>query len=116
MPTRILEFLHFNDVYHLVEQSSEPRGGFARFYTEVKRRRNQQGTKPLILFSGDCFNPSIESSVTKGKHMIPPLNLLGIDVACYGNHVSVHMGEGKGRERERDDDPYMPSSIPFPSC
>ncbi|KAI9230873.1 MAG: Metallo-dependent phosphatase-like protein [Piptocephalis tieghemiana] len=86
MPTRILEFLHFNDVYHLVEQSSEPRGGFARFYTEVKRRRNQQGTKPLILFSGDCFNPSIESSVTKGKHMIPPLNLLGIDVACYGNH------------------------------
>lgn len=42
--------------------------------------------KPLCLFSGDAFNPSSESSVTKGSHMVPVLNELGIDAACVGNH------------------------------
>lgn len=45
-----------------------------------------------MLFSGDAFNPSLESSVTKGAHMVPVLNGLmgegGRGVACVG--VSVH--------------------------
>jgi 2',3'-cyclic-nucleotide 2'-phosphodiesterase (5'-nucleotidase family) len=40
----------------------------------------------LLLFAGDVFNPSVESSVTRGSHMVPVLNMLGIDVACIGNH------------------------------
>ena len=42
--------------------------------------------KPLTFFSGDAFNPSLESSVTKGRHMVPVLNRIGTDVACLGNH------------------------------
>lgn len=60
----------------------------------------------VTLFSGDAFNPSLESSVTKGKpgltstdrgdfisnntnyaegsHMVPVLNTIGTDVACVG--------------------------------
>lgn len=44
------------------------------------------GQKALVLFSGDCLSPSVLSSITKGKHMAPGLNLLGVDVACWGNH------------------------------
>jgi 2',3'-cyclic-nucleotide 2'-phosphodiesterase (5'-nucleotidase family) len=38
----------------------------------------------LTFFSGDAFNPSLESAVTKGRHMIPFLNNAGTDVACVG--------------------------------
>ena len=41
---------------------------------------------PLTFFSGDAFNPSKESTVTKGSHMTPVLNEIGIDLACVGNH------------------------------
>lgn len=40
----------------------------------------------LTFFSGDAFNPSLESSVTKGKHMVPILNAVKTDAACLGNH------------------------------
>ncbi|RKP04388.1 Metallo-dependent phosphatase-like protein, partial [Thamnocephalis sphaerospora] len=90
----LLRIIHFNDVYHLNESANEPVGGAARFYTALQQARafvsQQEESLPhadaLVLFSGDCFNPSIESSVTKGKHMVPFMNKLNIDVACYGNH------------------------------
>ncbi|KAJ9137557.1 Trifunctional nucleotide phosphoesterase protein YfkN [Pleurostoma richardsiae] len=85
-----VRLLHFNDVYHLDASSAEPVGGIARFmtlcreYQDGERFRGQPGC--LTLFSGDAFNPSLESSVTKGSHMVPILNSLRTDVACVGNH------------------------------
>ena len=43
------------------------------------------GVEPLVLFSGDAFNPSIMSTVTKGKQMVPVLNGIGVHTACYGD-------------------------------
>lgn len=43
----------------------------------------------LTFFSGDAFNPSIESTVTKGRHMVPFLNTIGTDVACVGVSTPV---------------------------
>ncbi|WWC91447.1 uncharacterized protein L201_006393 [Kwoniella dendrophila CBS 6074] len=40
----------------------------------------------LVLFAGDVFNPSVESSISRGSHMVPLLNALELDVACVGNH------------------------------
>ncbi|OJA12754.1 hypothetical protein AZE42_07929 [Rhizopogon vesiculosus] len=40
----------------------------------------------LTLFSGDAFSPSMESSVTRGSHMMAILNALGVNVALAGNH------------------------------
>ncbi|KAF2652680.1 ser/Thr protein phosphatase family protein [Lophiostoma macrostomum CBS 122681] len=85
-----LRFLHYNDVYHVDASSAEPVGGIARFQTLVNYYRNDERFKDqpklLTFFSGDAFNPSLESSVTKGSHMVPILNGVGTDVACVGNH------------------------------
>ncbi|CAG8475686.1 8702_t:CDS:2 [Ambispora gerdemannii] len=84
---RKLYILHFNDIYHLSPGKQEPVGGAARFATAVYDFRKQYDLdKSCVLFSGDVFNPSIESSISRGEHMIPPLNELTIDVACFGNH------------------------------
>lgn len=85
-----LRILHLNDVYHVDQSSSEPVGGLPRFITLCREYRDAEEftgqSKLLTLFSGDSFNPSLESSVTKGKHMVSALNQTGIDVACLGNH------------------------------
>lgn len=53
----ILSIVHFNDVYELQERANnkEPIGGAARFKTKVDSLR---GLNPLVVFSGDCLNPS----------------------------------------------------------
>ncbi|KAL9019627.1 MAG: hypothetical protein Q9185_003092 [Variospora sp. 1 TL-2023] len=89
-----LRLLHFNDVYHIECGSAEPVGGIARFQTlrnfYADDARFQGQPELVTLFSGDAFNPSLESSVTKGAHMVPVLNGLmggeGRGVACVGNH------------------------------
>ncbi|GMH44822.1 hypothetical protein BSKO_12774 [Bryopsis sp. KO-2023] len=68
--------LHFNDVYNIEENAS-------RFAWKVKEFKEEN---PLMLFSGDCFNPSMLSTVTRGKHMVPVLNALGVHTSCLGNH------------------------------
>ncbi len=74
-----LRLLHYNDVYHVDSSSAEPVGGVARFMTLVKHYREDekfQGQPDLLtMFSGDAFNPSLESSVTKG--MFCALNATG---------------------------------------
>ncbi|XP_043833537.1 mannosylglucosyl-3-phosphoglycerate phosphatase-like [Dromiciops gliroides] len=78
-----LTILHFNDVYDVDPRVEEPVGGAARFATTVKKF---SFLNPLLIFSGDCLNPSVLSTITKGKHMIPILNELGVHFAVFGNH------------------------------
>lgn len=67
----IVTILISNKVYHIDASSAEPVGGIARFktvcneYKEDPRFSGQPGL--LTFFSGDAFNPSLESSVTKGR-------------------------------------------------
>ena len=65
-----LRFIHYNDVYHVEAGSAEPVGGIARFKTLCSYYQNDNKFKDqselLNFFSGDAFNPSLESSVTKG--------------------------------------------------
>ncbi|CAG8029717.1 unnamed protein product [Penicillium olsonii] len=83
-----LRLIHYNDVYHVESGSAEPIGGVARFQSLVNyyRAHSQFAGQPDVLtfFSGDAFNPSIESTITKGRHMVPFLNTVGTDVACVG--------------------------------
>jgi 2',3'-cyclic-nucleotide 2'-phosphodiesterase (5'-nucleotidase family) len=85
-----LRLIHYNDVYHVESGSAEPIGGVPRFQSLVNYYRShpRYADQPnlLTLFSGDAFNPSIESTITKGRHMVPFLNKIGTDVACVGNH------------------------------
>ncbi|KAI2464021.1 Metallo-dependent phosphatase [Annulohypoxylon bovei var. microspora] len=85
-----LRLVHYNDVYHVDQSSSEPVGGASRFMSLIKYYEEDgkyKGQPNLVtLFSGDAFNPSLESSVTKGDHMVPLLNNIGTDAAALGNH------------------------------
>ncbi|VBB76603.1 Putative 5'-nucleotidase precursor [Podospora comata] len=86
-----VRILHYNDVYHLDSSSAEPAGGVSRFMTVVKEYRsppqpNNNLPDLVPLFSGDVFNPSLESSITKGSHMVPILNNIGTLATCVGNH------------------------------
>ena len=58
-------------VYHIDASSAEPVGGIARFKTVCNEYREDarfSGQSNLLtFFSGDAFNPSLESSVTKGE-------------------------------------------------
>ncbi|KAJ2008044.1 hypothetical protein GGI04_001294 [Coemansia thaxteri] len=84
----LLRILHFNDVYHVAPASREPVGGAARFGRLMcTLQQQQQDCIPtLTLFSGDAYFPSLESSISRGEHMLPVLNALAIDAATLGNH------------------------------
>jgi 5'-nucleotidase len=77
--------LHFNDAHNIVPpKDMEPLGSATRFATIAKQYRKQWDS--LLLFSGDCFNPSRLSTVTKGRHVAPVMKALRVDCAVYGNH------------------------------
>lgn len=81
---KTLTILHYNDVYNIDQQvKSEPVGGAARFCTAINSFKN---LNPLVLFSGDAFNPSMLSTFTQGEQMVPVLNSVGTHVAVFGNH------------------------------
>ncbi|XP_055388956.1 protein 5NUC-like [Condylostylus longicornis] len=81
-PDHPIVIIHFNDVYN-IESQSDGNGGISRFITALRQFAD---SNPLILFSGDAFNPSFVSTYTKGRHMVPFLNMLKIHTACVGNH------------------------------
>ena len=78
--------LHFNDVYEIAEREKEPVAGAARFAFLVKEKiaeaERKYGERPLVVFSGDCLNPSTLSCATLGKHMVEILNNLGVSLIC----------------------------------
>ncbi|EPQ58734.1 hypothetical protein GLOTRDRAFT_104166 [Gloeophyllum trabeum ATCC 11539] len=91
-----LSVLHFNDVYRVrpqkVSSSSEEAIDVTQFCQLVDDIRDQWprradgGRDGLVLFSGDVFSPSVESSVTRGSHMVPVINEIRPDIALTGNH------------------------------
>ncbi|KAI9502473.1 Metallo-dependent phosphatase-like protein [Coemansia spiralis] len=83
----LLRILHFNDVYHVAPGSSEPVGGAARFGSLLHKLQLEENAAPtLTLFSGDAYFPSLESSISRGEHMLPILNKLNVDASTFGNH------------------------------
>ncbi|SPO24663.1 related to 5`-nucleotidase precursor [Ustilago trichophora] len=109
-----LPIIHFNDVYR-VRQKDEKSGGTIgadQFAAKIQSIRESWGEpsnlanlppptssprdwtahstqrerKGLVLFSGDLYSPSVESSVTRGTHLVPVINAMNLDCACLGNH------------------------------
>jgi hypothetical protein len=54
----VLSILHFNDVYNIEPNTTEPKAGAARFMTCINSLRQLNADSTLILFSGDAFSPS----------------------------------------------------------
>ncbi|KAJ8594242.1 Metallo-dependent phosphatase [Rhizopogon salebrosus TDB-379] len=91
-----ISIAHFNDVYRVSPQkfakSSSETIDVSKFggLLDSVRAQWQNGldgkSNGLTLFSGDAFSPSMESSVTRGDHMMAILNALDVDAAVAGNH------------------------------
>ncbi|KAL0071665.1 hypothetical protein AAF712_001522 [Marasmius tenuissimus] len=91
-----LNIVHFNDVYRVSPQKLSSQSSdtidVTQFSALLDAIRNEWSERPdgkkegLTLFSGDLFSPSVESSVTRGSHMVPVMNHLAPDVSLTGNH------------------------------
>ena len=81
---RRITILHFNDVYNIQPGEVDPIGGAARFVHKCNELQKEHNA--LVLFSGDVFNPSQMSNVTKGEQMPPVLNAAGVQASVVGNH------------------------------
>ena len=83
-----LKFIHFNDVYHVAPRATEPKAGAARFVQKIRDLQSHAAPDQVpVLFSGDVFNPSTLSSITRGHHMVPVINRI-VDVACVGRRLA----------------------------
>jgi 5'-nucleotidase len=75
-----LAIIHWNDVYRVAPQKINPKSKetidvtqFGALMDGIREKWAQlpDGKKDgLVLFSGDVFSPSVESSVTRGSHMV----------------------------------------------
>lgn len=100
--------LHFSDVYNIEPRSDEPKGGAARFAGYVK---SCHGLNPLVLFSGDIFNPSLLSVFTQGEQMVPILKACQVKCSVFGNH-DFDFGVDRLMELvERTDFPWLMSNV-----
>ncbi|TRM59377.1 Metallo-dependent phosphatase-like protein [Schizophyllum amplum] len=91
-----LHILQFNDVYRVQPQKLAPGSSdtidvtqFAAMLDDLRQRwaaRPDGKRDGLVLFSGDVFAPSVESSVTRGSHMVPVMNEIAPDISLTGNH------------------------------
>lgn len=77
--THRLPILHFNDVYRVSSQKVHGSTDtvdacqFAALLDDLRDKwseRHDGKRDGLVLFSGDLFSPSVESSVTRGSHMV----------------------------------------------
>ncbi|KAG8763597.1 hypothetical protein FRC11_000856 [Ceratobasidium sp. 423] len=90
-----LSVLHFNDVYRVTKQKIQGSKEtidvtqFAELLDSLRDnwpKRSDGKRDGLVLFSGDVFSPSVESTVTRGSHMVPVMNHISPDVSLTGNH------------------------------
>ncbi|KAJ1307540.1 hypothetical protein OPQ81_001637 [Rhizoctonia solani] len=90
-----LSILHFNDVYRVTKQKIQGSKEtidvtqFAELLDSLRDnwpKRSDGKRDGLVLFSGDLFSPSVESTVTRGSHMVPVMNHISPDVSLTGNH------------------------------
>ena len=72
-----LSLLHFNDAYRVRPQklSSKSQGTidvtqFAQMVSDIRESWKDSSKEGLVFFSGDLLAPSVESSVTRGSHMV----------------------------------------------
>ncbi|KAH9060048.1 Metallo-dependent phosphatase [Lactarius vividus] len=97
-----LSILHWNDVYRVRPQKISPTSSetidvtqFAGLLEDIRDQwplRDDGKRDGLSLFSGDVFSPSVDSSVTRGSHMVPVMNTLAPDVSLVGEQNSMNVG------------------------
>ena len=75
----MLTVFHFNDVYD-IQPNKKGTGGIVNFEANLRQLKKEH-PRHIVLFSGDCFSPSVLTNIYEGRQMVYALNKLGIDVA-----------------------------------
>ena len=77
--------LQLNDVYQISAVDKGTRGGLARVAT-LRKKVLEESPNTLFLLAGDTIAPSVASNIFKGQQMIAVWNMIGLDLAVFGNH------------------------------
>ncbi|MDD2681825.1 MAG: bifunctional UDP-sugar hydrolase/5'-nucleotidase [Bacilli bacterium] len=81
----LISMYSLNDLHGAIfEENGEP--GIAKISTYIKdkRAKNEEGT--LVFSSGDMFQGTAVSSLTKGRIVVDAMNEIGFDAMSIGNH------------------------------
>lgn len=88
LPAKEVTLLYTNDFHGHLESDESGRGGSARMATVIHAVRAEKGAKRVVLLdAGDALlaAPPI-SQLLEGESTVDIYNLLGYDVAAFGNH------------------------------
>ncbi|WP_151675341.1 bifunctional metallophosphatase/5'-nucleotidase [Patiriisocius marinus] len=89
--TVTIKLVQMNDVYEIAPLSGGQYGGLARVAYVTDSIRNANPNTYLVM-AGDFLNPSligtlkVDGKRVKGKQMIDVMNVMGVDLATFGNH------------------------------
>lgn len=115
-----LTFVQMNDVYELfpvptvIDGRTVPRGGLAHAATLIGQIRG--GGPTLLLHAGDFLFPSLLSNKLRhqGAQMIAAFNLLGVDLATFGNHEFDQGCRVLAARVKESRFPWVSANIDFP--
>lgn len=79
-----VSILYFNDAHEIAPVDKGARGGTARLATLVKQVKAQQ-PNTIVVFGGDLAGGTVFGEF-KGEPMVEAMNLLGLDLANFGQH------------------------------
>jgi len=117
-PTDAVEvtLLQLNDVYEITPVEGGRSGGMARVAT-LRERLAADSPHLLTLVAGDFFSPSalgtakVDGERLDGKQMVAVLNVLGVDLATFGNH-EFDLKEASFRQRlDEVDFPWVAANV-----
>ena len=89
--TVTIKLVQMNDVYEIAPISGGQYGGLARVAHISDSIKNKFPNTYLVM-AGDFLNPSligtlkVDGKRIKGKQMIDVMNVMGVDLATFGNH------------------------------
>jgi len=99
-------FLQLNDVYEIAPLEGGKVGGLARVAT-IREKLRQENHNTITVMAGDFLNPSVlgtlkhEGKNIAGRQMVDVLNVMGLDLATFGNH-EFDLKEAELLERLRE--------------
>lgn len=79
-----VSILYFNDAHEIAPVDKGVRGGTARLATLVKQVRATQ-PNTIVVFGGDLAGGTVFGEF-KGEPMVEAMNLIGLDLANFGQH------------------------------
>lgn len=83
--------IQLNDIYEITPVSGGQWGGPARVAT-VRKRLQKKNPNTFTILAGDLFSPSalgtarVDGERLAGRQMVAVLNVMGLDIATFGNH------------------------------